>query len=344
MKKIKENLLAFAKKRFKLILILVVLLGAALLFFNNGKKDEEKLTFVSPEKKDITASITISGRVDAKEKARLRFAAGGKVVFLGAKEGDVVKKWQTIATIDRAALQKQLQQNLNLYMKERYDFENVRDDIKDQVLDTKENRAVAKDQYDLDNQVLSVEIQSIAIQNTTLAVPFSGVLTVAPTAVAGVQLLPSDYFEVVNPETLIFRAAIDEIDLHKISLGQESKILLDAYDEEEITTNVSYISYVSNESSSGTVFLLEFPLNQADISRYRLGMNGDAVIKLAEKKDVLVIPLDVISERDDKVYVKVQADNKEGFIEKEIETGLESDDEVEVLSGLSETDLVLLPE
>lgn len=344
MKKIKDNLLAFAKKRFKLILILVLLLGTVLFFLNNGKKDEAKLTFVSPEKKDIISSITISGRVDAKEKARLRFAAGGKVVYLGAKEGDAVKKWQTIAAIDRAALQKQLQQNLNLYMKERYDFENVQDDIKDQVLDTKENRAVAKDQYDLNNQVLNVEIQSIAIQNTTLTAPFTGVLTVSPTAVAGVQLLPSDYFEVVNPETLIFRAAIDEIDLHKISLGQESKILLDAYDEEEIVTSVSYISYVSNESSSGTVFLLEFPLNQTDMSKYRLGMNGDAIIKLAEKKDVLTIPLDVISERDDKVYVKVKADNKEGFVEKEIEIGLESDDEVEVLAGLSETDSVLLPE
>lgn len=332
------------KKRWKLALLLVVA-GAAFFFWQRAQSAKStQYNFVPVTREDITSSITISGRVDAKEKARLRFAAGGKVIYLGAKEGDQVQKWQTIATIDRAALQKQLEQNLNLYMKERYDFEDVRDDIKDRVLDTGENRSVAKDQLDLDNQVLNVEIQSIAIQNTTLSAPFAGVLTVAPTTVTGVQLMATDYFEVVNPETLIFRAAIDEIDLHRISLGQESEIVLDAYDDEAIKTNLSYISYVSSESSSGTVFLLEFPLLSTDLTKFRLGMNGDALITLAKKENVLTVPLDSISERDGKVFIKVKADNSEQFEEREIELGLESEDRVEVVAGLSEGELVILPE
>jgi len=245
---------------------------------------------------------------------------------------------------DRAALQKQLEQNLNLYMKERYDFENVRDDIKDQVLDTEDNRSVAKDQLDLENQVLNVEIQSIAIQNTVLSAPFAGVLTVAPTNVTGVQLIATDYFEVVNPETLIFRAAIDEIDLHRISLGQSGQIVLDAYEDETIDSSLSYISYVSSESTSGTVFLLEFPLLSSDLNKYRLGMNGDALITLAKKENVLTVPLDAISERDGKVFVQIKTDAKEQAEEREIELGLEGDDEVEVLAGLNEGEQILLPE
>jgi HlyD family secretion protein len=340
----KSKIFTFLKKRWKLLLILAVVLVGLWMWQQKSAASSTNLNFVEVKRGDIVSSITISGRVDAKEKARLRFAAGGKVVYLGAKEGDQVKKWQSIATIDRAALQKQLQQNLNLYMKERYDFENLQDDIKDQILDTRENRAVAKDQYDLDNQVLNVEIQSIAIQNTTLSAPFAGVLTVSPTAVAGVQLSPTDYFEVVNPETLIFRAAIDEIDLHRVSLGQASEIVLDAYEDEIISSNLSYISYVSSESSSGTVFLMEFPLVGADMSKYRLGMNGDAMITLAKKENVLMVPLDAISERDGKVYIQIKADNKEQVEDREIEIGLESDDEVEVISGLVEGDQILLPE
>lgn len=340
----KSKIFTFLKKRWKLLLILAVVLVGLWMWQQKSAASSTELNFIEVKRGDIVSSITISGRVDAKEKARLRFAAGGKVVYLGAKEGDQVKKWQSIATIDRAALQKQLQQNLNLYMKERYDFENLQDDIKDQILDTRENRAVAKDQYDLDNQVLNVEIQSIAIQNTTLSAPFAGVLTVSPTAVAGVQLSPTDYFEVVNPETLIFRAAIDEIDLHRVSLGQASEIVLDAYEDEIISSNLSYISYVSSESSSGTVFLMEFPLAGADMSKYRLGMNGDAMITLAKKENVLMVPLDAISERDGKVYIQIKADNKEQVEDREIEIGLESDDEVEVISGLVEGDQILLPE
>lgn len=344
MSKIFTSMVTFLKKRWKLLLVLIVVLGGLWMWQQSKAAGSDELNFVEVKRGDITSSITISGRIDAKEKARLRFIAGGKVVYLGAKEGDWVNKWQSIATIDRAAMQKQLQQDLNLYMKERYDFEEVRDDIKDRVLDTSENRQVAKDQLDLNNQVLNVEIQSIGIANTTLSAPFAGVLTVAPTAVAGVQLSPTDYFEVVNPETLIFRAAIDEIDLHRVSLGQASEIVLDAYEDETINSNLSYISYISSESSSGTVFLMEFPLAGADLSKYRLGMNGDALITIDKKENVLMVPIDAISEREGKVFVQIKADNKEQFQEREIEIGLENEDDVEVISGLVEGDQILLPE
>lgn len=344
MKKIFTKILTFLKKRWKLSLIVLIALAILFGFLQNRGKNQSVLNFINPVRKDLVSSITISGRIDAKEKAQMRFVAGGKVVYLGAKQGDLVKKWQSLATIDRSTLQKQMDQNLNLYMKERYDFENTRDDIKDRSLDTEETRAVAKQQYDLDNQVLNVEIQNIAIANTTLYAPFEGILTVVPTNVTGVQLLASDYFEVVNPKTLIFRAAIDEIDMHRISKGQSGQIILDAYDGEEIATYISYISYTSSESSSGTVFLVEFPIDSQDMEKYRIGMNGDALIKLAEKQNVLTIPLDAISERDGKVFVEVKADNKEGKESREIKIGLESEEEVEVLEGLSENDQVLLPE
>lgn len=344
MKKIFSKILVFLKKRWKLLLVALIVLAVVFGFLQNRGKNQTVLKFVNPVKKDLVASITISGRIDAKEKAQMRFVAGGKLVYLGAKQGDLVKKWQSLATIDRSTLQKQMDQNLNLYMKERYDFEDTRDDIKDRTLDTQETRDVAKQQYDLDNQVLNVEIQNIAIANTTLYAPFEGILTVVPTNVTGVQLLATDYFEVVNPKTLIFRAAIDEIDMHRISKGQSGQVVLDAYDGETINTYISYVAYTSSESSSGTVFLVEFPIDSQDMEKYRIGMNGDAIIKISEKKNVLTVPLDAISERDDKVFVEVKANNKEGKEAKEIKVGLESEDEIEVLEGLNENDQVLLPE
>ncbi|AKM81246.1 MAG: Efflux transporter [Candidatus Pacebacteria bacterium GW2011_GWF2_38_9] len=344
MKQFLSKIMTFLKRRWKLLAIILVIILAGSWYVQGSAKNATQLIFVSPVREDIVSSITISGRVDAKEKARLRFAAGGKIVYLGAKEGDAVKKWQSIATIDRATLQKQLDQNLNLYMKERYDFEDVQDDIKDRSLDTAETRAVAKDQYDLNNQVLNVEIQSIAIANTTIYSPFDGIVTSAPTAVSGVQLMATDYFEIVNPKTLVFRASIDEVDMHRIEKGQSAQIILDAYDEEEIETQISYISYTSFESSTGTVFLIEFPIDSQNIEKYRIGMNGDAHIKIAEKKDVLTVPLDSISEHDDKVFVFVKADNKEGKEEREVKVGLESEDRIEIFEGLSENDQVVLPE
>lgn len=331
------------KKRWKIIALAVVLLGGVGWYFLQANANgEQTQTFINPQRTDITQTLQVSGVVDAKEKARMRFAAGGKVVYLGAQVGDWVNKWQTIATIDRATLQKQLQQDLNSYLSERWDWENTQDDIKDRVLDTQERRGVDQEQFRLNNAVLNVEIRDIAIRNTGLYAPFAGVLTQSPTNVTGVTLLASDFFELVNPDTLIFLAAVDEIDISKVAIDQPAAIVLDAYEEETIETTINYIAYTSSESSSGTVFLIEMKLPSADLQKYRIGMNGDVDILLTQKSDVLVIPLAATRERDGKVFVDVRT-GETAVEEREIVVGLETEEEVEVVSGLSASDAVLLP-
>lgn len=346
MKKMISNILKTIKKRWKISSVIAIILVLIIISISksNAAKNNDKLVFENPSRQTINKTLEVSGHVDAKEKARLRFAAGGKVVYLGAQEGERVKKWQTIATIDGAALAKTLQKDLNLYMKERWDWENTVDSIKDKPLKTTEQREVDKNQWDLNNTVLDVEIQDIAIKNTAIYAPFEGILTSSPTAVTGIQLLASDYFEIVNPDSLIFRAAVDESDISFISEGQDAKLVLDAFPNETITTNVSYVSYVSTETSSGTAFTIEFPLNQlANGNMLRIGMNGDINILLETKENVLTVPTISITQRDNKNYVSVKTGENLSE-EREIQIGLETDDLIEVTSGLSESDEIVVPQ
>ncbi|MBU0974668.1 efflux RND transporter periplasmic adaptor subunit [Patescibacteria group bacterium] len=346
MKNIFNSVLSQIKKRWKLSSIIAIVIILILVFVarSNATKNNDQLKFEHPVKDSITKMLEVSGHVDAKQKARLRFIAGGKVVYLGAQEGDIVKKWQTIATIDGASLAKTLQKDLNLYMKERWDWETTVDDIKDRPLETTEQRTVDKEQWDLNNTVIDVEIQDIAIKNTAIYAPFEGILTSSPTAVTGVQLLASDYFEIVNPESLIFRAAVDESDISFISEGQTANLVLDSYPNETIITTVSYVSFVSTETSSGTAFVIEFPLNKAtDGNLLRIGMNGDIHIVLETKDDVLTIPTISITQRNDKTYVNVKTGENQAE-EREIKIGLETDDIIEILEGLTESDEIVVPE
>jgi HlyD family secretion protein/macrolide-specific efflux system membrane fusion protein len=339
-----NKIVNFCKNHWKLLIFLLVILLLVIFWqFKSSQKNKAKLVFQHPEIKNIVKKLEVSGVIDAKEKARLRFAGGGKVVYLGAKEGDQVKKGKTIATIDKIALEKQLQQDLNLYSKERLDWENTRDDIKDRWIDNTEKRTVDQAQLDLNNEVIDVEIKTEAIKNSALYAPFNGVLTFSPTAVAGTQLLATDYFEIVNPNSLIFKAAVDESDISKVKAGQLAKIQLDAYEDQEFDSSVNYIAYTSSQSSTGTVFVVEFPLSNPDLNVFRIGMNGDVAITLAAKDNVLTVPYSATKERDNKFFVDVK-NGPETYQEKEIQVGLVSDDEVEVISGLSENDEVLIPE
>ncbi len=333
------------KKRWKLSLGIVLIIALGIFFTARSKAaNTVVLKFEHPVTQNIIKTLDVSGHIDAKEKVRLRFIAGGKLTYIGAKEGDQVKKWQTIATVDKATLEKQLGQDLNTYMQERWDWETTQDANKDKVLLTNEQRTEDKNQWDLNNTVLNVEIRDIAIKNSALYSPIEGILTVAPTSVAGMQLLGSDYFEIVNPKTLTFRAAVDESDIALVQPGQKTTLILDALPDEELTTTVSYISYVSTETSGGTAFIVEFPLTEAQVSQLlRIGMNGDAKILLEEKESVLTIPAVALIQRDDKMYVNVKTGENKSE-EREITVGLETDELVEILSGLSESDEIVIPE
>lgn len=340
-----NTLIKQTKKKWKLSLFIVVLVLLGIFwYYQRTQAATVELNTKTPTKQTISKTLNVSGHVDAKEKVRLRFIAGGKLTYVGAEAGDYVKKWQTIAVIDRATLQKQLEKDLNNYLKERWDWEELQDENKDQVLTTSEQRSEDKDQWDLDNTVLDVEIRDIAIQNTALYSPIEGILTAAPTSVAGMQVLSTDYFEIVNPNTLVFRAAVDESDVGLVSLGQKATLVLDSFTDQEIQTEVSYISYTSTETSGGTAFVVEFPLSQSDLAQMlRLGMNGDVDILIQQKDDVLTVPFIAVIERDGQTYVNVKTGESETE-EREVELGLETDELVEVLSGLSESDEVVIPE
>lgn len=333
------------KHHWKLtIFIVLILIGGAFWWFSSQNKADEELVFIRPQREDLVKTLEVSGVVDAREKARLRFAAGGKVVYLGAKEGDTVKKWQTIATIDQAALRKQLQQDLNNYLKERTDWDQTLDNTKDRALPQSEVRTKSKEQLDLNNEVIDVEIQDIAIKNTVLSAPFNGILTASPITTTGIQLLASDYFEIVNPETLEFIAEVDEADIAKVQIGQPAVVELDAYPGEKLQTFVKSISFSSKQGENGTVFEVTFSLDQTQFSQLlRLGLNGDIAIELDTKANALTVPLIATRQREDKTYVDVRTGEKT-FEEREIQVGLETDEKTEVVSGLTEQDEIVSPE
>jgi len=184
---------------------------------------------------------------------------------------------------------------------------------------------------------------SVAVTNRVMSAPFAGVLLTVPTQVIGVTLSPSDVFELVNPQTLLVKAEVDEIDLNLLSLGQKANLIFDAYPEENIETEISFIALKSTMGATGTVFKLELPVSGVEnLGKYRIGMNADVEIELDKRTNVLVIPLEAISSQQGQTVVKVKSQNRQGFEERVIELGLESDEAAEVIKGLEEGEIILI--
>ncbi len=333
------------KKRWFIVIVVLLLLGVG-LFWRSRQMNGKIVTYVKAQKEDIEQTIDVPGVIDAKVKANLKFLVGGKLVSISVEEGQTIKKGQRIASIDARDLQKNLSKSLNDYLSERLDFEQGKENRQDSAPTNSLSRTAQKEQVALQNTVSDVELRDLALKNATLYSPIAGVVTSLPVDTPGVQVIATDTFEIVDPSSLVFEAEVDEVDIGSIPTGTSVRFVLDAYPDEKIDGSIGWIGLKaksSSKSSGGTVFPVRVVVPSTDLSKFRLGMNGTMTIILKQKSDVLTIPIEATTVRDGKTYVSVKnPQNEKKPIEKEISVGIENEDKVEVVSGLTIDDEVLI--
>ena len=343
-------------KYIKVLLLSLFLFLSGYLFINNVKADETGLKaekyntktdkLITPTKKNINESLTLIGFVDADQIANLRFQASGELVWVGVKVGDRVKKGQAIASLDKEKLKKTLQKEANNYLTNRWTFEDVQDTYKQ----TKENylitdeiqRILDRQQFSLNNAVLDYELANLALKYSVLTSPIDGIITQIDTPNAGVNITPlTADFIVINPNSIFFSSEVDEEDVNKLSLGQFSKISIDSIPNQIFDSEIYHISFTPISGKSSTVYLLKFKLNVDNQNlTYRLGMNGDVNIILSQATDTITIPIEALIENDSKQYVLVKEDKNTRLIE--IKTGIESEEDIQVLEGLSGNEQIIV--
>ena len=327
------------KKIIWFAIIVAIAIGAWYLFGRGPKVSYDQFTV---ERHNIDDTLELSGKVRAENSATLRFLAGGLVTYVGAKEGDSVKKYQTLASLDVRQLQNVLDEKLNLYAIQRGTFDQTIADNSHSVpggeLGDTLKRLLAKNQYQLENTVKDVEYQNLSVQLSRLTSPLSGILIQAPTNVSGVQVLATDSWVVVDPSSLYLSADLDETDLSRVKIGQKVVITLDAFPDHPVTSSIISIAFSPKETSTGTTYEVKVGLNPADFPGLRLGLNGTAAIVLTEKSQTLTLPASAISSAAGNSFVYVLSGKK--YLEKPIQTGIENAGNVEILEGLSEGDHV----
>jgi RND family efflux transporter MFP subunit len=335
-------MLAFIKKKYKTVLILMVfaLIGyfGYQKFFKAGKNSEIKAAQVN--KGTLQEELTISGNIQAEESVILRFQTSGMLSWVGVKEGDYVDKYQTIASLDKRELEKNLKKYLNLYMSERWDFEQTNDNYEGKVLSDELKRIIEKAQFDLENSVIDVEIKDLAIKYANLWTPIEGIVTKATHQHPGVNVttLNSEY-EVINPKSIYFSALADQTEVTSLLENMAGNLTLDSYPDETLSGNIKNISFTPKIDETGTVYEVKFIFNSENTGyKYRIGMAGDLSFVTKIKNDVLYLPIKYVKSSGDKKYVILKENGKEE--KRFVQTGMETDNYIEITEGLTEGQLV----
>jgi HlyD family secretion protein len=333
--------------RNKVIIFSSLFLLLAGVFLGNKifAPKKSKYQAVKVVKKDLSSVVSASGEIKSEEEATLKFQTSGQLAWIGVKKGEKVKKWQSVACLDKKELEKKLQQELLDYMNERWDYEQTTlDDYKDLAVTETIRRVKEKAGFDLGRVVLDVEIADIALKYACLVSPIDGIVTEITTPHPGTNVyLVNDKIVISNPDKVVFKANVDEVDIGKIKKGMPAKIILDAYPEEEINSLVEEVEFTSTMTSGGgTAFSVKFNLPpNTDEEKFKLGMNGDVEILTEKRQNVFVVPFEAIQENDEVgEFVWLIKDGKPQ--KQAVKTGIGNDLETQILEGLKEGDKVIV--
>lgn len=215
------------------------------------------------------------------------------------------------------------------------------------------------------NSKLSLEQQQLSYQSTvdklddyTITAPIDGTIITK-------NIKVGDTLDATNGQTtlaviydlsyLTFDISLDELDVNEVAVGQKVNITCDSLtDAGTFEGTVTKVSVAGTTQNGVTTYPVTVRIDDAPDGLLP-GMNVDATIVVEESKDALTVPVAAV-QRGNTVYVKDDSakntDNTmvggttlpDGWREATVETGLSDDNNIEITSGLSEGDVVYVPQ
>lgn len=187
---------------------------------------------------------------------------------------------------------------------------------------------------------------SYRLVSPTIYAPASGTIsdiTVVPgmvlTGPASTTTNTSNHIAtIISASNAIVSVNLSEVDVTKVQTGAKATVTADAFPGKIFSGTVAGVNTSGVVEGGVTNFPTTIVLEGE--SGLLPNMAVTAVITLAEKQNVLIIPSAAITRKGDAATVRVMKNGK--ITDVPVETGLSSDTEIEIISGLSEGDVIIV--
>ena len=337
------------KKGVKIVIVLLILLGVAFLVGRRVLKPKEEVehtqlplaTGISVEKGDLSITESLVGTIEASEQYALASKVSGEVLEIYAENGAELKKGDKIARLDN---QKQI--DAAKYTLEQAQAQaKAATDARNRLASLQASGDISAQDFEAaDAQAKAAEAQVKAaklnydaqVEFATITAPADGVLqnsilvkdAMIPQGTQIASLMGK------GKQQLVF--SVTEELMKNLSLGQEVKV---EKGQEQYSGSITEISGVMNAQTG--LFIVKANLENSSLpegSRVKLTVTKDS------RTGVNLLPLSVIyyDNGSPYVYLLEKGEGENGTIKKQfIELGLQGEEKVEILSGLSEKDLVV---
>lgn len=345
------------------LLIGGVLFAAAYFIKTNSKSAIEYETqtaiITSIENKTV-----VTGKVIPEDEVEIKPQIQGIIETLFVEEGDQVNTGDLLAKIKVVPNEQSLNTaegrlaNSKIVLKNaEIDFKRNKD-LFDKGIISKQDFDNIQLRYNQSKQEVSNAISDLQIirlgskggaasANTNIRATVPGTVLEIPVE-EGFQVIASNSFNagttiatIADLNKMIFEGKVDEAEVGKLIVGMPLEVNLGAIEDQSLEAKLKFIAPKGNEEQGAVQFIIEADLFINDSIFVRAGYSANASLILERKENVMAISESLLQfDRETEIpYVEVQvADQK--FERRDIEIGLSDGVNVEVLSGLSQEDLI----
>jgi len=301
---------------------------------NSSKKPAPTVRAVQARKGTISNKLELTGSVIATCTAKIGSPAEGPVMNCEIREGDSVQKGQILLKIGRRqaadALVEAAKESLS---REKEDLRRIEQLVKGGAIPAEE-LDIARLQVSRANAELSKALESAG--DYEIMAPWDGLVNKVYVT-DGYFVAPRETLvEIYDPCSLVISAAVPEKYAARIQTGAEVNVKLDAWPGDTFTGHIERIyPYLDQRLRTRTV---EIALEKS--VDFAPGMFARLEVMLETASDTVIVPAEAIvsTPKGNAVFI---VKNKKAA-RRSVETGIEADNHIEIISGIQPGDMVIV--
>jgi len=362
---------SFLLRRVLPALVVVALAAGAFFWFTRTKPVAVVLKSVDRGNVESTVVNTRAGTVEACQRTKLSTIMGGRIEFLGVKEGDKVKQgqllmklWnddqkaqQTLAEAQRAMAAQRVKEVCTTAasagreaarqtsLRARGYVSEAREDAAKSEADA---RAAACEtaRADVAQAAARVAVTRVEQGRMTLYAPFDGIVAkivgelgeYSTPSPPGVPTPPA--IDLIDDNCLYINAPMDEIDAPRIKAGLPVRVTLDALPRQPLAGKVRRVApYVVAVEKQARTVDVEVDFDRPATGSLLVGYSADVEIVLATRTNVLRVPTAALIEGGRVMVLNAESGRLE---ERKVKVGTANWEFTEIVEGLAEGERIVV--
>ncbi len=401
-----------SKKKIYILLSVLVVVAVLLVVLKSkgviGKSDDSKEVEIAKANQiTIVETVSATGKIQPEIEVKISSQVSGEIIDLPVKEGQVVKKGDLLVRINPDLYTSGLNRSVSNYSGTKSGLSQADASFKEAQASYERNKTlydkgiISKADWDkatasfevakANKQTAYFNVQSASasvkeakdnLGRTTIYSPNDGTISklsveLGERILGTQQMAGTELLRVANLNNMEVEVDVNENDIVKINIGDETKIQVDAYLKKEfkgIVTSISNSASTTTTADQVTNFKVKVRIlkeSYMDLiqgkpdtySPFRPGMTATVDIITTRKENVIGIPISSVVVKSDTAATKkfeMTEDNKDQVKSKSdkkyecvfvkvgdkakiriVKTGIQDDTNIEILSGLKKGDEVI---